>query len=104
MEKIKELLLRRVEESLKKIEEIGEAGKDSSLEKLLELRDEFIDETARCCGFRYLYYFLKYPEADPLGLSEDILKAFNSILNVKNSTKEVGYALRSGLGLPTSSR
>jgi len=97
MEKVKELLLKRIEESLKKIEEIGEIGKDSSLKKLLELRDEFIDETARCCGFRYLYYFLKYPEADPLGLSEDILRAFDSILNIKNQPKEVNYALRSGL-------
>jgi len=95
MEKVKEVLLQRIEESLKKIEEIGEMGKDASLRRMLELREELIDETARCCGFRYLYYFSNHPEADPLDLSADILKAFNSVLSIKDQTKEVDDALRS---------
>ena len=97
MQEVKELLLQRIEESLKKVEEMGKINEKTPLKELMELREQFIDEVARCCGFRYLYHFLKYPEADPLGLAEDILKSFKVVISLENKTKEVSYAVRSGI-------
>jgi len=47
-------------------------------------KERYIDNVAKLCGYRYLYHFLKYPEADPIKISKDVLEGFELMISETN--------------------
>ena len=84
MERVKQMLIERMNRSVEKLEDMNNKYDPVELKNFDPLKERFIEEVATLCGFRYLYYFLEYPETDPIGIAEDVLGGFSWLIDKTN--------------------